>query len=102
MSAGAAGAVHGSTPTEAATRLAGALAELGETRIDVQRPGAPARRLDARRTDLPVEVAALARCGGGTLTCVTLGVSIDVRVDRLEWRADNPDTAHRLSEALRA
>ncbi|MFM9996716.1 MAG: hypothetical protein ACKVU4_13065 [Phycisphaerales bacterium] len=99
---GTEGVVSARTLAEAGVRLAGALAELGETVIEVHRAGETARRLEARRADLPGEIVALAGAGGGTLSCGTLGATIVVGADRVRWQAEDPATGRRLSAALRA
>ena len=52
------GDVPGTTSVDRAVRIAGALAELGITRVMLHRPGEAARGLEARRTDLPALIAA--------------------------------------------
>ncbi len=95
------GVVPGATIDEAAVRLAGALAELSEVKIEV-RSGGGLRVVDARKTDLPGVVRACAAAGGGTLACLGLGVRITVSREGLEWRADDAETARRFVLALEA
>ncbi len=94
------GVVPGATVEEAAVRLAGALAELSEVKIEV-RSGGSSRVVDARKTDLPGVVRACAAAGGGTLVCLGLAVTVVIRRERLEWRAEDGETARRLTAALR-
>ncbi len=93
------GVVPGNDVADAAVRLAGALAELSEVRIEV-REGGRSRVVDARKTDLPGLIRTAAAAGSVELTCLALGIRVAVRRDRLEWRADDAETARRFASAL--
>ena len=75
--------VPGATVRERAVRLAGALAELGERRILVQRGGAVAL-LEPRQTDLPGVVLGLVECD--LIKAETLGVEAAIVGGVLCWR----------------
>lgn len=92
--------VPGLSIEEAASRLAGVLAELGETRIESADPGRPAGLMLARHTDLPGELVSLSLAGGGTLRCMTLGLTLEVHADRIEWRADDAAMARAVASRL--
>lgn len=104
MSPGAAdpksGVVPGATLNDAAARAAGALAELGEDRIEVLVAGTEPRVISSRKTDLPGLIRGLAGAEGGVLRCLGLGVVITVGRDAIGWRASDGETARRLADAL--
>lgn len=92
-----AGAVPGSTPLARATRLAGALAELSITRLELAPDGAAARVLRARETDLPREIAELQR---GRVTPAGLDAAFVISPDRIDWTAFTPVAARLLQARL--
>jgi len=83
---GSGGLVPGESAEARAAALAGALAELGVTRL-VLRSGRGEAVLAARRCDLP---GLLAGVGVGTLVVDEPAMRFDVRADRIEWWAARP------------
>jgi len=84
------GTVPGATPLARATRLAGALAEMSITRLELAPEGGAPRVLRARETDLPREIAAMQR---GRLTPAGLEAAFIISPDHIEWTAFTAEAA---------
>jgi hypothetical protein len=93
------GQVPGGGARERAVRLAGALAELGVTRLVFQRPGDQPRELAARTTNLP---GLILEAADGVLSAPALGLEVRIRADRLVWLATDERRAAAMREALTA
>ena len=91
------GEVPGADARERSVRLAGALAELGVGRLVLERSGEAPRELFARDTDLP---ALLQSSLGCVLAAPEMRVEVEIRADRLVWRAGDHAAAMMLQAAL--
>jgi len=94
------GSVPGDDAAQRATRVAGALAELGATLLILHPPGAPPRPLPPRQTNLP---HVLATADPGTrLECTDLGILILVSSSALRWQARDQAAADTFRAATSA
>jgi hypothetical protein len=91
------GRVPGADAADRARRLAGALAELGATRLILESADGASRELAARTTDLPGIILA---SPGSVLASVALGLEIRIRPDALVWRARDQPAAELFRTAL--
>ncbi len=91
------GRVPGADGADRARRLAGALAELGATRLRLESPDGSSRELTARTTDLP---GVILGSPGSVLASVRLGVEIRIAADALLWHARDQPAAELLRAAL--
>jgi hypothetical protein len=92
--------VPGATAPEQATRLAGALAELGVTEV-VLITASGERVLRARETDLPGEIAQAA-AEGALLKCPSLGLVVTLSLAGVLWSTDDADPAPSVAKSLDA
>jgi hypothetical protein len=90
------GAVPGAGLRERAVRVAGALAELGVTRLVLECAG-ERRELRPRETDL---VGVIARAGGGVLRSAAPAIEIRIGAAGLEWACGDPGVAAIWREAV--
>jgi hypothetical protein len=98
------GIITGPDTLARATRLAGCLAELGVTRLDL-RAGYDTRPMEARRTNLPGEIARAMHAAPGSSIQVladSLGAVFEFTPDGASWTCGDPHLAHRLREKLHA
>jgi hypothetical protein len=90
------GAVPGADLREQAVRVAGALAELGVTRLVLECAG-ERRELRPRETDL---AGVIARAGGGALRSAAPAIEIRTGTAGLEWACQDPGVAAIWREAV--
>ena len=90
------GDVPGRDARERAVRLAGALAEMGVTRLVVE-AGWVSREVRARETDLPEVVL---RSLGAVIASPELGIEVEIGSERLVWRARDEAAAAMMGAAL--
>jgi len=95
------GSVLGADDLDRAVRLAGAMGELGVTRLILARPDAPPRELGARATDLPGE---LVRALEGSpfepielRTETPVAITVRLEADAWTWTTDDAEAAARLN-----
>jgi hypothetical protein len=92
-----AGLVPGASSLARAARLAGALAELSITRLELAPDGGQPRVLRSRETDLPREIVALSR---GRITPAGLDALFVIAPDRIQWTAFTPEAAKLIQARL--
>ncbi len=92
------GLVPGATAAARAARLAGALAELSVTRLELAPSDSEPRILRAREADLPREIVAI---GSGRVTPAGLQASFEITPEQIVWRAYSPEAAAALRARLK-
>ncbi len=92
------GLVPGATAMVRATRLAGALAELSITRLELAPTGGAPIVLRAREADLPREIVAIV---SGRLTPAGLDASFQITPEQISWTAYSAEAAAALRARLR-
>lgn len=92
------GETPGRDAAERAIRVAGALAELGATRLVLHTEVGGTLVLEARRTDLPGAI--LGAAPGSVLECTELGLEIQIGSGSLRWRARDPAAAEAFRRAM--
>jgi hypothetical protein len=98
------GIITGPDTRSRATRLAGCLAELGVTRLEL-RAGYETRPLEARRTNLPGEVSrAMEDSAGSSIEVLagSLGAVFEFTPEGASWTCGDPLVAQRLRDKLHA
>jgi hypothetical protein len=94
------GTIAGDTPRDRAVRIAGTLAELGQTQLLLHKQGVPVP-VFARVTDLPgMLLETLASEGLATLDAPQLGATCTLSADTAMWQAASPQAAALLRDAL--
>lgn len=97
---GARGMIGGATPAERATRLAGALAEMSQTRLVLHVGGAEVE-LQARVTNLPgVLMDEVSRRGEARVEAPALGAAFTLTQDGGTWECGDASVAERLRAKL--
>lgn len=90
------GRIAGPTPRARATRLAGALAELGIQRLTLVYPDGAREEFIARRTDLPGLLALTPR---GMLRAHEPDLTVRFSPREVEWQTEDPAAAAHLRQA---
>lgn len=94
------GMIGGATPGERAVRLAGALAEMSQTRLVLHVGGAEVE-LQARVTNLPgVLVDEVTRRGGARVEAPALGAVFTLSAEGGTWACGDAHVAERLRAKL--
>lgn len=94
------GHIHGASNAERAIRLAGALAELSQTRLILRLSGAEVE-LSARITNLPAALLdEVARTGEAHLSAPAIGANFQLSGSTGSWACSDVQTADELRRRL--